>query len=142
MAKDDRIVELLAQVELFEDLSKAELRRIAAIAKPVDFAPGQSLTEEGTQCGRFYVIASGAARVRVRGRSRDVLGPADSCGEISLVDGGPRMATIVAETPLRTVSIAEFNFRSLLKNEPGIAYKVAVVLCRRLRAAERSAFTS
>jgi CRP-like cAMP-binding protein len=99
----------------------------------VEFGAGDTVTEEGTPGGRFYVIESGAAEVLVRGRKRAAMGPRDAFGEISLVDGGPRAATVVAAEPMRCYAIAEWNFRSLLKSNASIAYKVALVLCRRLR---------
>ena len=138
MAKARDAANLLSQVPLFAGLSKAEIRRIAESAKTVEFPAGESVTEEGTPGGRFYVIESGSARVLRGGRTRATLQAGDYFGELSLIDGEPRSATVVAATSLRTYSIAEFNFRALLKREPGLAYKLLVPLARRLREAERT----
>lgn len=74
----------------------------------------------------------------MKGRTRSELGPGDYFGEMSLLDGGPRSATVRASEPLTTLSIAEWNFRPLLKSHPTIAYKMLVMMCRRLRSVERN----
>jgi len=129
--------ELLAGVDLFLGLSKKELRAIAAMAKEMQFDEGQRVVAEGEEGGRFHLILEGKAKVTVRGRTRNTLGPGDYFGEISLIDGGPRSATVTAETPLRSLALAEWNFRPLLKEVPTIAPKVLVEMCRRLRSNEQ-----
>src|SRR5262249_20681874 len=106
------------------------------------FAEGETVTEEGTPGGRFHVIQTGAVRVVANGRTRATLGPGEYFGELSLIDGEPRSATVVATEPLTTISIAEWNLRPLLKTQPSISYKLLVVMCRRARAVMRSAYTS
>jgi len=96
------------------------------------------VAEERTPGGRFFLILDGEAKVTVGNRTRRVLRAGDYFGEISLIDGQPRSATIVAATPLRTLALAEWNFRSALLTNPGIARKLLVELCRRLRSAESS----
>lgn len=68
------------------------------------------------------------------GRTRATLGAGDYFGELSLIDGEPRAASVVAAEPLRTWSIAEWNVRPLLKTQGTISYKLLVMLCPRLRA--------
>jgi CRP-like cAMP-binding protein len=136
MTRTSPEVELLARVELFAELGPDELRHVAALVKPMEFPTGETLTDEGTQGGRFHVIESGTADVVIGGETRGTLGPGDSFGEISLVDGGPRAATVIATSPVRTASIAEWNFRSLLRSNAAVASNIALVLCRRLRAAQ------
>ena len=130
-------LDLLAGVDLFQGLSKKELRAIADMAKEMHFSPGQRVVTEGEEGGRFHLILDGKAKVTLGGRTRNVLGPGDYFGEISLIDGGPRSATVTAETPLRTMALAEWNFRPLLKEVPTIAPKVLVEMCRRLRSNEK-----
>ena len=84
------------------------------------------------------MIQSGTAKVQTKGRTRVTLGPGSYFGELSVFDGGPRTASVVAASPLETWSIAEFNFRALLKQYPGLALKLLGVLSGRLREAERS----
>lgn len=130
--------DLLAQVPLFSELSRAELARIAAVAKLVTYRDGATVVEEGSLGGRFFVIQSGSAKVQTGGRTRVTLGPGSYFGELSVLDGQPRSASVVASSALETWSIAEFNFRALIKQYPALAVKLLGVLSARLRAAERS----
>jgi CRP-like cAMP-binding protein len=142
LARTRTDTDLLRGVDLFEELSKSELRKVAGLAKPFTFAEGESVTEEGTPGGRFHVIQSGSAKVVAGGRTRATLGPGEYFGELSLIDGEPRSATVVATEPLTTLSIAEWNLRPLLKSQPTISYKLLVVLCRRVRSVMKSAYTT
>jgi CRP-like cAMP-binding protein len=142
VAKPKRAIDLLKRVELFEELTDPELRKVAALAKAMEFPAGEAVTEEGTAGGRFHVIESGTAKVVAGGRTRATLGPGDYFGELSLIDGEPRSASVVAVEPLRTWSIAEWNFRPLLKTQASITYKLLVALVRRLRSVQKTAYTA
>jgi CRP/FNR family transcriptional regulator, cyclic AMP receptor protein len=142
VAKSKSPTDLLANVDLFADLSKSELRKVAAIAKPFTFVEGESVTEEGTPGGRFHVIVSGTAKVVGGGRTRATVGPGEYFGELSLIDGEPRSASVIALEPLQTLSIAEWNLRPLLKSQATISYKMLVVLARRARSVMKSAYTT
>lgn len=131
-------VELLAGVDLFDELTPSEVRKVAALAKPLEFSTDEIVTEEGTPGGRFHVIERGTAKVVRKGRTRATLGPGDYFGELSLIDGEPRSASVIAVEPMRTWSIAEWSFRPLLKAQATISYKVLVKLCRRLRVAMKT----
>ena len=125
--------DMLAGVSLFEGLSRRELKDIEEMGREVEFAPGQTIvTEEETGLG-FHLILQGKARVTVRGRSRGTLGPGKFFGELSLIDRGPRTATVTAETPVKTLAIASWDFVRMLDKSPSVARKVMVELCRRLR---------
>ena len=129
---------LLAKVPLFEGLTKRELQQIVALAKELEFDAGHEVFAEGDSGGRFYLIVDGKAAVTVGGQTRAVLGAGDYFGEISLIDDSPRSATVTAETPLRTLTLASFNFRALLDEQPVITRKLLVGVCRRFREVERS----
>jgi CRP-like cAMP-binding protein len=131
-------VDLLAGVPLFSDLSAADLKRIATVAKRMRYREGAVVVEEGSTGGRFFVIQSGTARVVAKGRARATLGPGAYFGELSVLDGEPRTATVVAAEPLEVWSIADFNFRPLLKDRPALALKLLAALTARLRRAENS----
>ena len=131
-------IDLLAGVPLFADLSAADLKRIALVAKRMRYREGAVVVEEGSTGGRFFVIQSGAARVVVRGRTRATLGPGAYFGELSVLDGEPRTASVVAAEPLEVWSIADFNFRPLLKDRPALALKLLAALTARLRRVENS----
>jgi CRP/FNR family transcriptional regulator, cyclic AMP receptor protein len=136
VARVDDGVDFLGNVPLFSGLTKKELRAVHAQTKEVTFKPGSVIMAEGDKGGRFYLLLEGTAVIEIGGRRILEAGPGDHFGEISLLDGGPRTATIVAETPVRALSLASFNFRPLVAGNPQIAYKLLVEACRRLRAAE------
>src|SRR5437588_796273 len=128
--------ELLAGVDLFRGLSKKELRAIAAMAKEMQFDEGQRVVAEGEEGGRFHLILEGKAKVTVGGRTRNTLGPGDYFGEISLIDGGPRSATVTAETDMVCYGLTFWEFRPLVERNSAIAWKLLQALAKRLRAAE------
>jgi CRP-like cAMP-binding protein len=138
MAKSDPVFDSLAQVRIFSGLTRKELSAIAALAKPFTFPAGSTLVEEGTEGGRFYLITSGKAEISIRGQTVRTLGPGSYLGEIAMIDGGPRTATVRAATDVEALGIASFNFRPLLRSEPGVAFKILVELCGRLRAVDRT----
>ena len=137
-SKNESELEQLAQVALFEGVSKRGLRQIAAMAKEMRFAPGEELTTESTRGGRFHLILEGEATVSNGSRTLATLGPGDTIGEMSLIDGEPRSATVRATRPMRTLTVASWSFRSFLRKEPSIMEKVMLQLVHRLREADRS----
>jgi len=138
MAADPGVVEALANTDLFSSLSTRSLKRIAAQARVVDHPVGKEITEQGGGAVGFHLIRSGVASVSVGGQPRPDLGPGQYFGEISLIDGQPRSATVSAKTDLSTISLAEWVFRPILEEEPEVARGLLKVMCARLRAAERS----
>jgi CRP-like cAMP-binding protein len=131
-------VDALAHIDLFQSLSRRDLAQVAEMTKAFEFVAGQAITAEGEQGGRFYVLLEGQADVVVGDDVVNTLKAGDYFGEISLIDGQPRTATIVARTPARTLSLSSWNFRPLLKEHPSIAEAVLLEMCRRLRSAQVS----
>ena len=82
-------IDLLARVELFQGLSKKELREVWDAGKEIDFREGAVIAEQGGAGGRFYLIIEGQAGVAVQGRRPRLLGPGDYFGDVSLIDGAP-----------------------------------------------------
>ncbi|MDQ3645535.1 MAG: cyclic nucleotide-binding domain-containing protein [Actinomycetota bacterium] len=138
MAEDRSAMEMLGSVGLFKDLSDAELREIAAEAKEVEFEPGRNIVTEGEVGVGFHMILDGRAKVTQSGRDVSELGPGDYFGDISLIDRGPRSATVTAETEVRTLSLISWDFLPLVERNPSIASKLLTQMCKRLRAAEAS----
>ncbi len=136
-SKDD-MVKLLAGVPLFEGLSKRELEAVVGAGKEVDVREGKQIVEEGQTGLGFHLVLEGKVQVLVGGEGRAQLGPGEYFGEMSLIDGGPRSATVVAETPVRTLSLASWAFLPILDDHPSIARKLLVELSRRLRSVEKS----
>jgi CRP-like cAMP-binding protein len=137
MAADPKIVEAFAATDLFRDLEPRALERVADTARTVHHAAGKSLTSEGQSGIGFHLILDGTAAVTVHGQDRHSLKKGDYFGEISLIDGKPRSATVTAKTDLTTASIVSWEFEPLLIEEPAITKALLLVMCGRLRAAEQ-----
>ena len=136
MAKRDA-VKLLAGVPLFEELSKPELNKIARSAKEVTHRQGAVLAKEGQSGLGFFLIMDGTVAVKVGDRSGPRLGSGDFFGEISLLDGGPRTATVTAETEVTTLGLTPWVLKRLIYSSPSIASKMLKVMAQRLRASSR-----
>jgi CRP/FNR family transcriptional regulator, cyclic AMP receptor protein len=135
---NSQLTDLLKTIPLFSSCSRAELNRIAAIVKEVEFPAGRTICKEGQSGVGLHVIVEGETKVQIGGRTRRRLGSGAFFGEIALLDGGPRSATVIAETPVRTLSIPAWSFKTTLKSQPGLALKMLEETCRRLRTADSS----
>ena len=133
-----RGADLLAQVPLFEGLSRRHLKRIAEHADEISFREREVIVEAGQPGGTFFVIVEGEVRV-VRGdRTIARVGPGEFFGEISLLDGGPRTASVIAETPVVAIRLFKASFDKVVREEPGVAGKILAAVARRLREAEKT----
>jgi CRP-like cAMP-binding protein len=120
----------LKQIPLFESLSDADAETIVPVFNEVSFQPGREITKEGAPGFGFFVIESGNAKVTVRGEERTTVGPGDYFGEIALIDPGPRLATITAETNVVAHVLSATEFRPLIRENPGLAWSLLEGLCR------------
>jgi len=127
----------LAKVPLFAELSGRQLADVSELAQEVRYSPGRMIVRADTPGQAFYAIVEGSAKV-LRGRIATAagtwrLGPGDFFGEMALLDGGPRSASVVAETELITIRIERADFRKLLLSQPDIALKLLVGMAGRMR---------
>jgi CRP-like cAMP-binding protein len=125
-------VTLLAEVPLFADLEPAELDLIAVVMNERTFAAGDVVTVEGRPADGFFVIAGGQADVSVQGQPVRTMSTGDSFGEIALLMGGERTATITAASELRCYGIAPADFRPLVEGNPTLAWKLMGSMTERL----------
>jgi CRP/FNR family transcriptional regulator, cyclic AMP receptor protein len=130
--------EALVDVPLFSGLSRRHLRHIAGLCEEEEFPEDTALAEEGKPGDTFYVLLEGEAKVVRGGRRLDRLIPGDFFGEIALIDGGPRTASVVATTPVTTLTISRKRFRRMLEEDPSIVLAMLEELAKRLRNNERS----
>lgn len=132
-----RKTELLARIPLFSTVSQKDLAQVAALTVPAEFARGAVLTRQGQAGGLAFVIASGRAEV-VRGGNRlATLGPGDVVGELSLIDGQPRSATVRALSDIEVLEISAEDLNRLIKKAPSVRRKLLEALSLRLREADR-----
>lgn len=130
-------VELLAQMPLFAACSQRELAQVAALTVPAEFPAGSVLTRQGASGGLAFVIASGSAEVVRGGRRLARLGPGDVVGEMSLIDGEPRSATVRALSDMEVLEVSADDLRRLLRKAPSVTRKLLEALSERLREADR-----
>ena len=129
--------ELLGNVRLFSNCNKRELARIASLVDEVDAPKGKVIVREGEPGRECFVIADGRARATIRGKGSVGLGQGSFFGEMSLLDQGPRSATVTAETDMHLLVLGSREFSSLVNEVPTVAVRMLRGLAERLRSAER-----
>jgi CRP/FNR family transcriptional regulator, cyclic AMP receptor protein len=130
--------QMLRRIDLFAGLSDRQLKRLVGRAKEVRHEAGRSITTEGNVALGFHLLLDGEVAVSQNGAVRRRLGPGDYFGEISMIDGQRRSATITAETPVRALTVSHATFEELLDQDPSFARGLLKVLCARLREAENA----
>jgi CRP/FNR family transcriptional regulator, cyclic AMP receptor protein len=133
MAPRDQKLQLLGRVPLFAGCASRDLEEIGKLADEVDVPAGQTLMTEGATAQEFFVVIDGSLRVERGGAEIAKLGPGDFVGEIGLVDGRPRTATVTAESASRLFVIGHREFHSLLEAHPGIQIEILQALAQRVR---------
>jgi CRP/FNR family transcriptional regulator, cyclic AMP receptor protein len=132
---DDKI-RALSTVGLFSGCSKKELQSVARLCTPLSVEEGFVLTTEDTPGRECFVVVDGKARVTIGGRKVGEVGPGECVGEMALLDGGRRTATVTAESPMNAYVLSVSEFRILLGVSPTILRKIATSLAQRLRTLE------
>lgn len=128
-----RKVEALRSVRLLATCSRRELAAVAARSVPASFPAGTVLTREGQAGGLAYVIERGSCEVLRGGRRVACLGPGEVVGELSLLDGGPRTATVRVVTDADVLEISHRDLRCLLREAPGLRRSLLQALAGRIR---------
>ena len=128
MPKRGAPVEALQRVPLFADLTQREVRQIARLFKQRRFAEGETVVKEGSGGAAFFVIESGEATLFIRGKKKKTLKADDYFGEIALIDGGPRSATVTAATDLVCYGLTFWGFRPLVERDGAIGWKLLQAL--------------
>ncbi len=135
MRTHDERIAALRKVPLLAGLSKRELGHILRLGKEVEFLAGGLIVSVGDQGRDFYLLLTGKAELKVPGGRTATLGPGDYFGEISVLDGGPRTATIIAMTRVSALRIDRKDFVPLLDANGSIGRKILVETAKHLRAA-------
>ena len=133
---------VLADVPLFAELSRRDRSKVAGAARIKRFGDGTILMRAGEPGEALHVVLDGEVRVRPAGRRALTLGIGALVGELALIDGGPRTATVLARGDVVTLSITRAAFRKLLVREPRLALAITEELARRLRSVAADAAVS
>jgi CRP/FNR family cyclic AMP-dependent transcriptional regulator len=126
----------LQRVQLFADMDRRQAEQITRLLKVRPFAKGETVIMEGSGGAAFFIIDAGEATVSCKGVHLGTLGPGDCFGEIALIDGGPRSATVTAATDLVCYGLTFWEFRPLVEGNGAIGWKLLQALAKRLRAAD------
>ena len=127
---------------LLSSLSRRQRGKLLAGSKVVEHPAGQEVTAEGAGALALHVVLDGEADVSIRGREVRTLGPGEYFGEISMIDGLPRSATVTAGEGLRTLYVPHASFTGLVENDAEVAKELLVALCSRIRQIEAETFSN
>jgi sigma-B regulation protein RsbU (phosphoserine phosphatase) len=138
-------IEFLRQFALLEGAGRDVLQQLAAAAQKRDYSPGQTIVREGSTGGDVFIIVDGLVEVVKEGGADEIVlarrGPGQMFGEMGLLDGRPRSATIRALAPTTLLELSEASMRSLLVEQPQLLYRTMQVLSTRLRESDQQMIT-
>jgi CRP-like cAMP-binding protein len=137
----DRRTELLAACPLFRGVGAENLAALAERATEVEFAPRQAIVRQGEIGTGFFIVVEGRVRVVRDAQQLATLGPGEFFGELSVLDGGPRIAQVVAEEPTRCLALASWDFEKVLLEQPALSLAILRGLATRLRAVSEQQHT-
>ena len=135
VARDEKL-DLLYRIPLFADLDKHKIERVGELTEEVDVPAGKVLIRQGDAGGDLMVLVSGQVSIERDGTRVTTLGPGDFFGEISLIDGRPRTATVTTETPSRLLVVSHREFHALMDQIPEVAAQILQALADRVRKLE------
>ena len=138
MATQEQIVDTLASLAIFADLTRPELESVSHIFEEQYFPQDQRVLRQGISGSAFYVVLEGEAAAVADGRRVNTLARGDVFGEISVLLGEPPSADIVAVRPLRCLIIAGDKLEPFLVSHPKVCYRILQAEARKLRNATRS----
>ncbi len=133
MARDEKI-DLLRTVPLFAGLDDREIERVSTLADIIDLPANRLLMTQGQHGWEMFILVSGSARIERDGQSLGERGPGEVLGEIALLDGGPRTATVTLSEPSRLLVVARREFQALMDDFPDIRLRVLEAVAHRLRS--------
>ena len=136
MQQRQRVAQL-SKVPLFATCSKRELSRLLSLARTETVEAGHTLFVEGAPSSNLYVIVSGTAAVKRNGRRIGRAGPGDVVGELGVILGGPRTATVLAETPIEWLVLDQASLRAAIDEVPGLGWHLLQSVAARLDQASK-----
>ena len=127
----------LGDIAIFAELSKRELKALEKLMTEVEKREGSVLTRQGEPGREFMIIASGTAAVDIDGETVAHLGPGDFLGELAVISGTPRSATVTATAPMVLEVLNRREFMALLEESTTLSRKILVGAVKRLQMNER-----
>jgi len=126
-------LESLSRVPLFANLTKKQLRKLVQGASEDSYDAGSSIVQEGGRTDTLFVILDGSAKVVRDGRTVAVRNSGEFFGEISMIDGRRRVASVVADTPTRCLVLYHDVLRKLVMDDPRMAWSLLLTVAGRVR---------
>lgn len=142
MARKDQKLEHLSKVPMFSALNQSELRTLGRLSDEITVKEGKVLCEEGTEGHEFYLVLGGEALVKKGKKTVATLKPGSFFGELSILDGGVRSASVVAGTDCELLIIGQREFSGVLRELPNFSRKLLASLAKRLRESDEKAFSN
>ena len=136
MLKRDSMDDQLREVSIFSELSKKELKSVARLMTQLSVKEGRELTRQGEPGREFLIILEGTAVVNRDGRKVADLGPGDFLGELAVLSGAPRTATVVATSDMTLEALNRREFMAVLDESPKLAKKILIGAVKRLQDLE------
>jgi CRP-like cAMP-binding protein len=133
-------LEHLAKVPLFESCSRRELTSLARAGDEITMTAGTLIIDQGQMGREAFVVLDGQVTVKRGGRKITTLGPGAMVGELSLLDHGPRTATVLCDTDCTLFVIDQRHFRGVLEEHPSIAMKLLATLAANIRSLDRQSY--
>jgi CRP-like cAMP-binding protein len=133
----DEPFEFLRSVPLFAEVSDKDLHTIAVSMRRRTFAQGDRIVAEGEGGVGFFFVQTGSATVTQDGEQRATLGPGDYFGEIALLAGADRTATVSAETEVVCWGMPAWNFRPMVREQPTVTVRLLERMARQLAGPPR-----
>lgn len=130
------VIDHLSAVPLFRGLPESAMEAVAGLASEAHFADGETVTREGDEGDAFFVVVDGRLDVSRNGMTLRELGPGDFVGEIALIDGRPRSATVTASGPVKSLVIRRPAFMELMDRYGAVRLGVLMALTERVRSDE------
>jgi CRP-like cAMP-binding protein len=140
MAGKNTYLDHLSAVPLFAACSRKDLQLISRASDELSLEAGRLLTRQGEPGRECFVIVEGEAKVERNGRKVAMLGPGACIGELSLLDKGPRTATVSAQTPLKVLVLGPREFSGVLDEVPGLSHKLLSALASQVRELDKRAY--
>lgn len=137
MASKKSYLESLGKVSLFSSCSNKDLEKIAKAGDEVTISAGSVVVDQGQTGREAFVLLKGSATVRRNGKKVATLGPGAVIGELSLLDHGPRTATVSADTDCTMLVISQRQFLGVIDAIPALAHKLLATLAGRIRELDR-----
>lgn len=139
----DNVKSHLNRVSIFSHFQPEDLEHIARLARRREYAPGDVIIREGESDGRLFIILDGRVEVvknmdSKRQKTLQLLGPNSYFGEMALLDGSVRSASVVAVTSAEVIYIEHMNLLNEIEKYPRLAVELLQLMVRRIRALEKS----